>query len=358
MFFHRPTRIPFEQVQSICLVRISALGDVLMAVPLVRRLQDTLPHVKITWVISKLAHQLVAGMKEVDFVVIDKPNSFKDYLAFRRRMRSHQFDVCLAAQAAFRANLLYPMIRAKRVIGYDRIRAKDGHSWFIDDAIEPGKDHTLEGFLKFAEVLGVPKTPVRWDLPISQACDEWAKAHLPQHKPIICINPAASKPERSWPVERYIALMNHARSQFDCHLVLTGGPGQFDRQLANAILAKVDALDLVGKTKPSQLLAVIKQASLMICPDTGPSHMASAVNTPVIALQAVTSAKVSGPYPYRHLAVDYYDEAVVKILGKTLATNRWGTHAHGPDTMSLIPVEDVVERLNQVWHDYVLGSPH
>lgn len=351
MLFRRPIKLPPEKVQSICLVRLSAIGDVLMAVPLVRRLQDTMPHAKITWVISSLAHQLVAQMEDVDFVVIDKPKSLGDYWNFRQRMRPYHFDVCLAAQAAFRANLLYPLIRAKRVIGYDRIRAKDGHGWFIDDAIESGQDHTLEGFLKFADALGVPKTSIRWDIPITTESKAWADAHLPKGKPIICLNPAASKPERSWPVERYIAVIKYAQTHLDCHIVLTGGPVEFDRQLADAILAEVDVLDLVGKTKPPQLLAVFKQASVLICPDTGPSHMGGAVGTPVISLQAVTSAKVSGSYPFRHLAVDYYDEAVIKILGKTKETNQWGTHVHGPDTMSLIPVDAVIERLNQVWKE-------
>ncbi len=358
MIFRRPVKLLAEQINSICLVRLSALGDVLMVTPLVRRLQDTMPHVKITWVISKLAHQLVAGMEDVEFIVTDKPNSLRDYWTFKQRMRSYHFDVCLAAQAAMRANLLYPLIRCKRIIGYDSVRAKDGHGWFIDDAIEPGTEHTLEGFLKFADVLGVPKTNIRWDLPISKESHDWALAHIPKGKPIICLNPAASKPERSWPVERYIEVMNHAQTHLDCQLVLIGGPGSFDREMADAILAKVEAIDLVGKTKPPQLMAVIKQASLIICPDTGPSHMASAVGTPVIALQAVTSTKVSGPYAFQQLSVDYYDEAVTKILGKTPATVQWGTHVHGPETMSLIPVEAVIDRLSQVWDDYVEKQKH
>ncbi len=354
MLFRRSVNVQPEKIQSICLVRLSALGDVLMIVPLVRRLQDTLPHASITWVISSLAYQLVAPMKGIDFVVIDKPKSIKDFWAFRQQMRSYQFDVCLAAQAALRANLLYPLIRAKRIIGYDTKRAKDGHGWFIDEAIQPGKEHTLEGFLKFADALGVPQTDVRWDIPISVENEEWAKSHLPQGMPIICLNPAASKPERSWPVDRYISVIKYAKANLDCHIVLTGGPGHFDRQLADAILAEVEVFDLVGKTKPPQLMAVIKQAKLMICPDTGPSHMAGAVGTPVIALQAVTSGKISGPYPYRHLAVDYYDEAVEKVLGKTVDTIPWGTQIHGLDTMSLIPAEAVINQLNQVWESTII----
>ncbi|MDP1614335.1 MAG: glycosyltransferase family 9 protein, partial [Methylococcales bacterium] len=86
-----------------------------------------------------------------------------------------------------------------------------------------------------------------------------------------------------------------------------------------------------------------------LCPDTGPSHMAAAVGTPVVALHAVTSARVSGPYPYLDLAVDYYPQAMETVLHQTPETHVWGTHAHGKDTMALIPLDAVVKRLDQVF---------
>src|SRR5690349_3539238 len=137
-------------IKSICVVRLSALGDVLMLVPLIRTLQDNLPHVTITWVISRPAYDLVEGMEGVKFIIIDKPKSLKDYWQFKKQLSGQTFDVLLATQASFRANLLYFFISAKRKIGYDSLRAKDGHHWFINEKITPGNDHTLEGFLKFA----------------------------------------------------------------------------------------------------------------------------------------------------------------------------------------------------------------
>lgn len=335
-------------INSICIVRLSALGDVLMTVPLVRTLQTNFPEAKITWIISRPAYDLVEAMDGVDFIVINKPDSLLDYWRFRKRLRGYRFDVLLAAQASFRANLLYPLISAKRKIGYDRLRAKDGHGLFIHEAISAGNDHTLDGFIKFAQVLGVKQVDLRWDLAISPADYAWARAHLPAQGPLLLVNPAASKPERSWLVERYVAVIRQAQERWQLQVVLTGGPGAYDRQLADAILQQVPCIDLVGKTKPKQLLAVIQSAQLMLCPDTGPSHMASAVGTPVIALHAVTSADVSGPYLFRHLAVDCYPEAVTQILKKTPQENPWGTHAHGEDTMQLVTVDAVLAKMAQV----------
>lgn len=336
-------------IKSICVVRLSALGDVLMFVPTIRTIQANLPKATITWVISRPAYDLVEGMENVEFIVIDKPNNLADYWRFKKRLKGRQFDVLLAAQASFRANLLYPLVSAKRKIGYDKLRAKDGHGWLINESIEPGNDHTLEGFLKFAYALGIEKADLRWDLLITSSDKEWARAHLPSEGPLLVLNPAASKPERSWSVQRYIELIKIAQQRWSAQIVLTGGPGPFDRQLADQILEQIRCIDLVGKTKPKQLLAVIAQAHAVVCPDTGPSHMAAAVGTPVVALHAVTSADVSGPYTFRHLAVDYYPEAIKTVLNKTAATNSWGTHAHGAQTMDLIPVDAVLSKLEQVF---------
>lgn len=335
-------------IQSICIVRLSALGDVLMLVPLVRTLQKAFPKATITWVISRPAYDLVEGMDGVEFVVIDKPSHLKDYWHFYQKMKGRAFDILLATQASFRANLLYPLIRAKRKIGYDKLRAKDGHHWFVKETISPGKDHTLDGFLKFSQALGIQTPNISWNLPIDVSAIKWAQQSLSNaKKPIICINPAASKPERSWLPERYADVIRYLHERWQAFVVLTGGPGEYDRVLADNIIKQVDIdLDLVGQTKPKQLLALIQQADMMICPDTGPSHMATAVSTPVIALHAVTSSDVSGPYLYRHLAVDCYPEAVKQVLNTTCENNVWGTHAHGVETMKLVQVLPVLERLD------------
>lgn len=339
-----------EAVNSICIVRLSALGDVLMTVPLIRTLQKNLPNAKITWVIAQPAYDLVKSISGVEFVVIDKPNSILDYLRFWRRLAGQKFDVLLAVQSSFRANLLYACIRAKRKIGYDKIRAKDGHKWFVNETIQPGKDHTLYGFLRFANAIGITDFDIRWDLLISAQNLQFAKDILPQQtdKPLVLVNPAASKPERSWTVAGYVEAIKYAQKKYNAEVVLIGGPGAHDKELGDLICKQVNLTNIIGQTKIPELMAIISLGDVVICPDTGPSHMGAAVNTPVIALHAVTSIDVSGPYIYKHFCVDMYPQAVVKILHKTMETNIWGTHAHGDETMQLVQTQDVLAQIDNV----------
>lgn len=333
-------------IKSICLVRLSALGDVLMTVPLVRRLQAGCPDIKITWIISEPAYSLVAELEGVEFIVIKKPRRLQDYWAFRQMMKGRRFDVLLALQASLRANLLYPLISANRKIGYDARRGKDAHRLFIRESIEAAQVHTLEGFLQFGDSLNLPKMPPSWNIPWSPLDDAFAKK-VTRGRPTVLINPASSKPERSWLTEHYIALIRHIQKNWDVAIVLTGGPGDYDQSLRDMILSEVICEDWVGKTRPKQLLALIHRSILMICPDTGPSHMATAVGTPVIALHAVTNPDISGPYLSRDKVVNYYPQAVVNILGKSCDSVPYGTQVHSDKSMALIPLDAVIQQVNK-----------
>ncbi len=331
-------------MRNICIVRLSALGDVMMFLPLVRALQRHFPNARITWIISPFAYSLVEAIDDVEFIVLEKPENLRDYWRFWQRMKKRKFDVLLAAQASFRANCLYPLIRATRKIGYDKARAKDGHRWFVREAITSGRDHTLEGFLKFGEAIGVSVAPPVWDLPVASSAYTWARGVM-TNKQVLVVNPAASKPERSWFAADYIEAIRFVLSRFPVQVILIGGPGSQDKAFGDAITAEVSVTNLIGKTTPTQLLALIDLATLVLCPDTGPAHMAAAMGTPVIALHAVTNVDISGPYPYRDLAVNAYPLAL-RQQEKSVESVPWGTQVHAPWAMTLVSADAVIARLN------------
>ena len=335
------------QRRRICIVRLSALGDVCLVVPLVRTLQHNFPEAQITWVIGRAAHALVEGLDGVEFVVVDK----RFLLGSRRQLRGRSFDELLAVQASLRAHMLLTAIRARVRIGFDSARAKDFHSWFIDKPIPPGEQHLLDSFLSFGLALGAKEPVIEWRLPISEANHAFARDLMPGDN-WMAVNPMASKPERNWMPDRYAAVVDHAVQSRKWNVVFTGGPGAaegaFAREILKSVKQKQAIINLVGKTTPKQLAAVLARARVLLAPDTGPVHIATAMGKPVIGLYAVAPSKLSGPYLSRELVIDRFSEAVRTILHKDPAHIPWGTRVHNQKAMELIQVSDVLEKLEQV----------
>ncbi len=334
--------------QKIGILRLSAIGDVVMVVPMVRALQFNFPQAEITWIIGRAAYSLLKGLSGVKFIVIDKPNSFASYNKFRKQLKPYKFDVLFAMQASLRTNLMYPLISAKRKIGFDKKRAKDFHFLFIQESIYFKENHLLDSFMSFAEHIGVKQpSMLEWNLSIEPENYNWLKSKV--NKPYIVINPAASKKERNWLSERYIQLIETIEIEYpQLEIILTGTSNDFE--MLQSITNKTKALNFAGKTSLKQLAAVVDDALLLIAPDTGPVHIATAMNTPVIGLYAVITAKLSGPYLSKELTIDKYSQAVTKILKKDPTTIAWGERVHSTEAMKLITVDDVMTKLKSFFN--------
>ncbi len=330
-------------IRSICIVRLSAIGDVCHAVSAVQAIQRQHPEAEITWIIGKVEAALLKGLPGVRFVVFDKSLGFKAYLATRRALNGQRFDVLLQMQVAARANLLAAFIKAKRKIGFDKARSKEGHSLFINERIAPRcEGHVLEGFFDFAQALGVaPQAPL-WQMPIAQSDRKDAEELLEGVQRFVVISPAASKAERNWLPERYAKMAEFAQ-QKGFAVVLTGGPTDMEKTLAHDIMQQTDVpiVNLVGKTSLKALLVVLEKATCVIAPDTGPAHMAVTMNTPVIGLYAHSNPKRTGPYLYQDYVCAVYQEAIEAQQQKPLAEIKFGTRAKGADLMAKIQLENV-----------------
>ena len=336
---------------NIALVRFSALGDVTLIVPAVRSLQRRFPNATLTWITSPLSYSLLQGLEGVHFEIIDKPQSLADYLAFYRAFSRRTFDVVLAMQASLRINLLYPALHAPIKIGFDRTRAREGQWLCCNRSIPFVDSHLLDSFLAFAEQLGAAPSPVTWDLPIGEADIAWAKEQIKQlPRPLIAIHPYASKAERTWLFERYAEVMHAAAQKWQAGLVLTGGntTAELDFCARLASSAPAGTLNLCGKTTPKQLAALLGQVDVLVAPDTGPVHLATAMHTPVVGLYAVAAPSLSGPYRQQQYIVNRYPEAVRKFLGKDPLNIPWNTRVHHPQAMALIQTEDVLRQLTCV----------
>lgn len=331
--------------RSLCLLRLSALGDATHVLPLVRTLRRAWPAVALTWVIGQAEHRLLEGLEGMEFAVYDKRSGFAGMRALRRGFAGRRFDALLQMQVAARANLLSAFIPARRRIGYDRARAKDLHGLFVSERIpdRPGI-HVLDAIGSFCEPLGLRQTEVAWDLPVPEDARAWARAQWPDDGvPTLLVSPCSSHALRNWRPERHAALADHAAAR-GWRVVLCGGRSQLERDTADAILAAMQApaLDLVGRDTLKQLPALLERADLVVSPDSGPMHIANAMGSKVLGLHAASNPARSGPYSDRSYCVDRYDDAARRYLGKPASELKWGTKIERDGVMDLVTVEDAI----------------
>ncbi len=344
---------PNSPPESLCLLRTSALGDVTHVVPLVRTLQRALPRTRLTWIVGKLEHRLVGDIDNVEYIVFDKGKGMAAWREVRQRLAGRSFDALLHMQVALRSNLLSTLVRAPLRIGYDRARSKDLHGLFVNRRIpERSGEHVLDAIGSFIEPLGLKQTQVRWDIPIPAEAEDFAQRHIPGDRPTLLVSPCSSHAVRNWRPERYAAVIDHAAGR-GWQVALCGGPGNYEREFGNAIVAKCKNVpdDLIGKDTLKQFLALARRANLVLTPDSGPMHMANAVGTPVLGLHAASNPQRSGPYSERRWCVDRYDAAARKFRGKTAAELAWGTKLEYPGVMDLIEVDAVIERFEAFLSD-------
>ncbi|MGV8935017.1 MAG: glycosyltransferase family 9 protein [Gallionellaceae bacterium] len=339
---------------SIAVVRFSALGDVSLVIPAVRALQKTFPNASITWITSPLAYSLLQGLEGVNFEIHEKPRNLSDYRAFYKAYSKRNFDVVLEMQANLRINLLYPALHAPLKIGFDRTRAREGQWLFSNQRIPFANAHLADSFLAFAAKLGANISAPDFKLPIAAADQSWAHGQLQNlPRPLIAIHPFASKLERNWIFDRYIDVIQTARNKWHAGIVITGGNSLKEMEYCSqlAAVATDQTLNLCGQTSPTQLAAVLALADVLIAPDTGPVHLARAMNTPVIGLYAVASPVLSGPYGAQQFVINRYPDAVRKYLGKDPARLPWNSRVHHADAMSLIQTEDVLVQLSKIFYN-------
>ncbi|ABM63024.1 glycosyltransferase family 9 protein [Halorhodospira halophila] len=350
-------RDPSTPPDSVCLLRLSAIGDCSHVVPVVQTLRQHWPETAITWVIGKTEYRLFGDLPGVEFIVVDKGDGlFGAVPKLRRDLADRRFDLLLHMQASWRANLLSTAIRADTRIGFDRPRARNGQRWFTHRAIAgPARVHVLDGFFQFLEAAGLQARTLRWDLPVPAEAEAEVAGRLPD-QPFLTISPCSSiraRNYRNWSASQYAAVAEYAYQEHGLALVLTGGPTALEREYADAITALTSApvVDLVGATSLKGLLAVLQRASAFVGPDSGPLHLANASGVPVVGLYATSNPQRTGPYLNLDYVANRYPEALKAELGQPVEAVRWGRRVRDPEAMDWITVADVAARLDAALAD-------
>jgi heptosyltransferase I len=341
---------PPEPPRSVCLLRLSAIGDTCHVVAVLRTLQRAWPQTHFTWIIGKTEARLMSLIEGVEFIIVDKRAGSAARRETRRTLRQREFDVLIHMQLAFRASLIARLVRARVKLGFDRARARELQWWFTNRRIlARSREHVLDSFFGFAEALGVRERVMSWDIPLPQDARDYAQKLIPDERPTLVISPCSSHTLRNWRAERYAEVADHAALQHGMRVILCGGPTALERETGAAIesAAKTPIVNQIGKDTLPQMLALLERATLLVAPDSGPAHMATMVCTPVIGLYAATNPERSGPYLSRELCVNAYAEAARKFRGRPPERLPWTEKIEEPGVMDLITVADVTAKLDQ-----------
>jgi heptosyltransferase I len=316
----------------------------------VRAIQQHWPQTRITWICATLEHKLLSALDGINFIVVDKKSGWGGYYRLWRQLAGQRFDIMLQMQTSARANFTGAVVKADIKLGWDRLRARDFHRFFMTHSIPQTRfEHQLQGHLSFARSIGLEVSEPEWNFPISEEAISFVNDLIPTATRVLLISPCSSHVHRNWSAERYAAVADHAIERHGMTVVLSGGPSALEASIGKAIEAAANKplINLIGKDTLPQLVALLHRADVVLTPDSGPTHLANALGTPVIGLHACTWSKRSGPYNSLDLCVDKFAEAAQRFRNTTPEQLRWGTRIEQEGVMDLVEVDDVLDRLEQ-----------
>jgi len=291
---------------------MSAVGDAVHVLPVVNALKRHAPACHITWLLQPGPATLVRGHRSVDEILIfDRAAGLGAFVQMRRELAKRTFDLVINLQVYFKAGIVTALTRAPIRLGFDRARARDLNWLFTTHRIpaRPVGQHVQDQYFEFLEALGVNPAPVVWDLgPWSNELAWRDEFFSTIDRPVAAIVVATSKPEKDWIPARWAAVADLLYETYGLQPVLVGGRSERELAAEQVILAKARhrPRSALGSGLRN-LVGILSGSALVLSPDTGPLHMAVALERPVISLMGYTNPKRTGPYRRFHdLLIDAY----------------------------------------------------
>jgi lipopolysaccharide heptosyltransferase I len=297
------------------IVRLGALGDIVHAIPVAAAIRRSFPAARIDWLVSAKHREILDLVPVIDrrLVIHDRQDAEggASFLSAIRELRSARYDVALDLQGLIKSAILARSSGAPRVVGFSARYARERIArFFYTEAYDPGRGglydpretrHIAEINLLLLERIGL--TVARPEFPIDQVDSAAARqVHSQTGGAYVLINPGAAWPNKRWAPERFAALARAIRERRGVVSVVLWGPGE--EGLADRIVgAARGAAILSPKTTIADLVALSREAALMVSGDTGPLHVASAVGVPVVGIYGPTRPSRNGPLAAADLVV-------------------------------------------------------
>lgn len=308
--FGRRMEIRPSSVRSILVVRTAYIGDLLLALPILKPLKQGFPDAKITVLTSLEASPVLERNPFVDEVITFNPFWFYgsgvgEYLRFLKSIRKRSFDLLIETRADIREILLIAApIRSKHRVSY----AVGGGAYLLTHVVPyAGTTHRVDYHLNIASYLGCPPGPVEWGFYLADSERDEARSILEAcnvSRPFIAVHPGSRLPLKMWPTPYYAALFDHLIEKYRLPLVVLGGRG--DEGIVREItgLMKNPVCSLAGRLGIRQMAAILEEAMLFICNDSAPTHVAASMRTPTAAIFGPSKSIETGPYCERCIAIE------------------------------------------------------
>jgi heptosyltransferase-1 len=286
----------------ILIVKPSSLGDVVHALPVLAALKKQYPNCTVDWVVASELAGLIDGHPELDKVWTINKSRWKDssrigktiaeLWQLRANLKGRKYDLVLDLQGLLRSALISRFTASPIRVGFTE--AREGSTLFYTHKITGGKDvHAVSRYMKIAASVGCDISSIEFPVLTQQM-------KIPfKDKEYAVLVPGARWDTKIWPATHYGALA----AMLPIPSVVIGAAS--DEKMAATIVAgsKGKAISLVGQTSLKQLAYVIQKAKYMVTNDSGPMHIAAALNIPVFAIFGPTSATRTGPYGAGHTII-------------------------------------------------------
>jgi len=306
-------------------VRLSAMGDILHALPAVTALRQAHPDWVIDWVVEPrwrallaaegnagrgkarsparplVDHLHLASTKEWRKAPFSR-QTFNEFMALRSALRAGKYDAVIDLQGSIRSALVARLAGCRRLIGEAEPRERAARRLFRERVATHGT-HVIEQDVELVSAIaGDQLEPVEPWLPVDPIAEAWADEIIPPvtNKTAVLISPGAGWGAKRWPVERYAAVAQ-SLNVLGCRVLVNIGPGE--EPLAEAIVRATGGAAAPLTCTLAQLIALTRRIALVIAGDTGPLHLACALCRPVVGIYGPTDPSRNGPFGSRFIVL-------------------------------------------------------
>jgi len=325
--------------QRILIVRLSAIGDVVLSTPVLCALRRAFPNAKLGWAVESAGAQLLQGHPDLDDLIVLSKDSFRSMKNFYRaamEVRAWRPTATIDLQGLTKSSLLAFASGAPVRYGFRKgdFDGREMSCWLNNRLIQPQHQHIVERGMELIQSLGVKETDIAYRLPEEDADSRFAKSVVKNQcldQPFAIVNVGAGWPSKIWPSERYAAVARYLSSQWGL-MSLVLWSGEAERIAAQEVVHLSEGCaELAPGTSLKQLRSLIRLARIFVGSDTGPMHLSVAVGTPTVGMIGPMPLERVGPIGPIHIGVQ----------NETLAPSQKSQRKLDCKPMLSISIEDV-----------------